>query len=189
MKNSFQNIDAAYIVGIAIGDGNLSNPNKRAVRLRVTCDAKYPKLIEHIRGIIEKILPFNKVSLVKRKESCVDISCYSNHLEEILGWKVGTKYSQQVNIPNWISKNKKYTITCLRGLFQTDGSIYKDREYTYVNFTTNILPLAETVAKQVEKLGYKPQLRKVNHANKTKYVIRISKDVESFIGKINLWKE
>lgn len=30
----------AYVIGIAFGDGNLSNPNGRAVRLRVSCDKK-----------------------------------------------------------------------------------------------------------------------------------------------------
>ena len=36
----------AYVIGLAIGDGGLSNPNGRAVRLRITCDIKYPLLIE-----------------------------------------------------------------------------------------------------------------------------------------------
>ena len=40
----------AYVVGVAIGDGNLSNPNGRAVRLRITCDKKYPALIARIRA-------------------------------------------------------------------------------------------------------------------------------------------
>lgn len=35
----------AYVIGVAIGDGNLSNPNGRAVRLRVTWDTKYPALL------------------------------------------------------------------------------------------------------------------------------------------------
>lgn len=35
------NTNTAYIIGVAIGDGNLSNSNGRAVRLRVTCDNKY----------------------------------------------------------------------------------------------------------------------------------------------------
>jgi hypothetical protein len=38
----------AYIIGVALGDGDLSNPNGRAVRLRITCDKKYPRLIEHV---------------------------------------------------------------------------------------------------------------------------------------------
>ncbi len=38
----------AYVIGLAIGDGNLSNPNGRAVRLRITCDTKYPRLVGNI---------------------------------------------------------------------------------------------------------------------------------------------
>ena len=47
-KNLVKN-NLAYIIGIALGDGNLSNPNKRAVRLRITCDTGYPGLIENIK--------------------------------------------------------------------------------------------------------------------------------------------
>jgi len=42
----------AYLIGVALGDGNLSNPNGRAVRLRITCDTKYPALIAKIRGAL-----------------------------------------------------------------------------------------------------------------------------------------
>lgn len=66
----------AYVIGIAMGDGNLSNPNGRAVRLRVSCDTKYPKIIKNIIHAIQEVMPLNKVSLIHRKESCVDISCY-----------------------------------------------------------------------------------------------------------------
>ena len=81
----FRDTNAAYIIGIAIGDGNLSNPNGRAVRLRVTCDNKYPALRNKIVRSLQLLLPNNKTSLVFRKSNCVDVSCYSNHFEHILG--------------------------------------------------------------------------------------------------------
>jgi hypothetical protein len=34
----------AYVIGLAIGDGNLSNPSGRAVRLRITCDRGVARL-------------------------------------------------------------------------------------------------------------------------------------------------
>lgn len=49
----------AYIVGVALGDGNLSNPNGRAVRLRITCDAKYPLLSQKIIANLKILLPKN----------------------------------------------------------------------------------------------------------------------------------
>src|SRR3989344_1233893 len=75
----------SYIIGVAIGDGNLSNPSGRAVRLRITCDIKYPNIIKNITQALQEVMPNNKVSVVNKKENCVDISCYSNKWENLLG--------------------------------------------------------------------------------------------------------
>lgn len=179
--------DHAYILGVALGDGNLSNPNGRAIRLRITCDKKYPNLIEHINNKLKCVLPKNKTSFIDRKNA-LDICCYSNKLSDILGWSVGSKKSQNAHIPEWIMKSEKYSRECLRGLLQTDGSIYLDRGYPMVNFTTIIKPLAEDVKNIILFLGYKPQVRYVKHSNKSKYIIRISKNVTEFINEIDLWK-
>lgn len=180
----------AYIVGVAIGDGNLSNPNGRAVRLRVTCDKKYPELIIEISKHLQYLFPKNMVSLVDRK-GCMDISVYSNKLEDLLGWKAkgGSKAKQNVTIPSWILKSKTYTKECLRGLLQSDGSIYNDRGYTMINFTTIIPDLADQVHKLILDLGYKNQLRKAITPKSLKYVIRISKETDLFIKEIKLWKK
>ena len=50
----------AYVIGVAIGDGNLSNPNGRATRLRITCDTSYPAFTAKIRSALERLLPENK---------------------------------------------------------------------------------------------------------------------------------
>lgn len=173
-----------------MGDGNLSNPNGRAVRLRITCDNKYPKLKEHIKKSLSIILPKNKISEIKRT-GCVDVYCYSNTLEKILGWKAkeGSKAKQNISIPKWILNNKTYMKECIRGLIQTDGSIYKDRGYTMVNYTTIIENLGLEYFEGLTQLGYKPQIRNVIYKNKNKYVVRLSKNVEKFINEINLWKE
>lgn len=174
-----------------MGDGNLSNPNGRAVRLRITCDKKYPKLIKYIQNKIKTIFPKNKVSLVDRIYA-TDISCYSNKWEELLGWKAknGSKIKQKVGVPVWIKQDILYIKECLRGLFQTDGSIYLDREYKMVNFTSADYTLIEDVRFMLEKIGFNTKIRTSHNKikNQTKYVIRISKDVEVFIKKINLWK-
>jgi len=180
----------SYIVGVALGDGNLSNPNKRAVRLRITCDKKYPKLIKHIQGKMQTLFPENKVSIVDRKNA-VDISCYSNTWEDILGWKTkgGSKIIQEARVPKWILKNKTYIKECLRGLFQTDGSIYKDRNYKMINFTSASYTIIEDVRYMLDIINFKTKIRKVNENKKVKYVIRISKDTEKLIKIIDLWKE
>lgn len=122
----------AYIIGLAIGDGNLSNPNGRATRLRITCDTKYPNLIKRIVNSVQRLLPENKVGTIKhRMSNALDVYAYSNHFEKLLGWKAmgGSKYIQNVSVPTWIQNKKEYKINCLRGLIETDGAIYEDRRY------------------------------------------------------------
>ncbi|MEI7512995.1 MAG: LAGLIDADG family homing endonuclease [bacterium] len=181
----------SYIIGIAIGDGNLSNPNGRAVRLRVTCDVKYPKLINKISKSIKAIAPNNSVALVFRKQkNAIDVSCYSNDWEKILGWKAkgGSKINQKISVPDWIIKNKEYSKNCLQGLFQTDGSIYKDRKYLTVNFVSHIPSLARKIYEMIEFLGYNPHKQIIEKTKNNKYTIRVSKDINNFIKTIKLTK-
>jgi hypothetical protein len=191
-NDRFNKESLAYITGVAAGDGNLSNPNKRAVRLRITCDKKYKNLIQNIILSIKKILPHNKVSLVNRKDGCVDVSCYSNKWEQLLGWRAdkGSKYKQNISIPPWIKNNKKFTLLCLKGLFETDGSIYFDRKYKMANFVTIIQELSNDVIEMINKIGFKANVQQIKESErqKIKYTIRISKNTEKFIKIININK-
>ncbi len=188
--NKDQNLQS-YVIGLAIGDGNLSNPNGRATRLRITCDKKYPLLLCRIVNSLQELLPDNKVGLVSRKDNCVDVSVYSNHLEKTLGWQAakGSKFIQKVTIPNWVKQNKKYKINCLRGLIETDGSIYLDRSYKMMMFATIIPRLAKDVYEIIISLGFSPHLYKIkkdkgihNSKQKTLYRIRLSKRVTEFLN-------
>lgn len=168
----------------------MSNPNGRAVRLRITCDTKYPNIISDIFNSIHKILPTNKVSVIKRAEEYHDISCYSNQWENILGWKAGngSKFQQKVFVPQWIKNNLHYSKQCLKGLIQTDGSIYYDRGYKMVNFVTIIPTLAQDVVEMINNLGFKCHSYMIATKTKTRYNIRISTNAQKFINKIKLIK-
>jgi DNA-binding transcriptional regulator WhiA len=184
----------SYVIGLAIGDGNLSNPNGRATRLRITCDKKYPHLTKGIIDSLQSLFPQNKVSIALRKEGCLDVSTYSNHLEKLLGWKAkgGSKFKQNVSIPAWINRNRKYKINCLRGLIETDGTIYYDRGYKMVMFRTIIPKLANDFYNTVISLGFEPNIYKLKGVKRNKYNlkqraiynIRLSKDVKNFLDLI-----
>jgi hypothetical protein len=181
----------AYIIGIALGDGNLSNQNGRAIRLRITCDKKYPILIKKITASLKSLLPENKISFFDRG-SCIDISLYSNHWADILNWEwnKGPKDKQNIGVPKWIKEDGKFSKECLRGLLQTDGSIYKDRKYLMVNFVNTCPNLSEDVFKIIKSLGYKPNIQKFIQKNgKIKHTVRLSRDSQKFIKEINFWKK
>lgn len=186
----------SYVIGLAIGDGNLSNPNGRAVRLRITCDKKYPFLLNRIKNVLNLLFPENKVSFINKK-GCIDISIFSNNLEKILGWKAdgGSKFIQKVSVPFWIKEKGEYKINCLRGLIETDGSIYYDRGYKMVIFTTIMPNLAEDVYGMMKSLNFNPRIYKIkpkknkyNYNQQVRYNIRLSKDVDKFIKLIKIDK-
>lgn len=183
----------SYIIGVSLGDGNLSNPNGRATRLRITCDNRYPKIKAEITQSLQVLFPNNRVSVVTGpKDTYCNVSVYSNKLNDFIPWRVGegSKFKQQAAVPAWIKNSKTFSCHCLRGLLQTDGSIYCDRGYIMVNFTNNILPLANDVKYMMEELGYAPKLYKA--AQKSiypKYTVRLSKQVADFIAEINLYKD
>jgi len=185
--NSDKNLQA-YIIGLAIGDGNLSNPNSRAVKLRITCDIKYPNLIQHIIKSLKELLPENKVGVVKLKSNALDVYAYSNHLENLLGWKVGygSKFIQNVSTPGWIKEKDEYKIKYLKGLIETDGSIYMDRGYPMVIFSTIIPKLTNDVNDIIISLGFKPHKYRIpqKHGTPFKYQIRLSKDVQKFLDLV-----
>jgi len=184
LKDYSQKDKLAYLIGLALGDGNLSNPNGRAVRLRITCDKKYPKLIKRVISLLQELFPKNKVSLINRSDSCVDISCYSNKLEKLLGWKAkgGSKIKQNLSIPNWVKNDVNYIKPCLRGLIETDGSVYYDRKYLMVNFVTVIPTLADDFETLVKKLGFVCNTQINNPKTELpKYTIRISRKTKEFI--------
>lgn len=181
----------AYVVGIALGDGNLSNPNGRAYRLRVTCDKRYPLLKNYIASSLKKLFPKNKIGTIHRK-GCTDISLYSNRLPKLLGWKPenGPKDKQNIGVPDWIKKEIGPTKQCLRGLFQTDGSVYKDRGYLMANFVNNSAKLINDVCEMIKKIKHTPNIQVIKKENgKTKHTVRVSINSQNFIKEIGLWKK
>jgi hypothetical protein len=172
-----------------VGDGNLSNPNGRAVRLRITCDIKYPGLIARIAASLQQLLPKNRVSVVRSNGNYVNVSVYSNHLEALLGWRAagGAKHRQGIELPPWICESRRLSIACLRGLIETAGAIYVDRGYPMVIFSTVIPMLAAQVEAMMQRLGYRPHSYKIPQRptpGSFKYQVRLSRNVSAFLALV-----
>lgn len=182
----------AYIVGVALGDGNLSRPNGRATRLRITCDAKYPRLAAEIVSSLTTLFPKNKVSKVERTSTYFDISVYSNTLDSLMPWSVGAgpKKVQVARVPGWIKNDLHLSKACLKGLLQTDGCIYQDRGYQMLSFTNNTRELAEDVQEIFEKMGVHPRFASVNNGGFQKFSVRLARaeEVKRVITILSLHK-
>ena len=84
---------------------------------------------------------------------------------EKLGLKQGNKIKQQVDIPNWIKRNKGYSVSCVRGLIDTDGSVFNHRykvggkyySYKKLAFTSYSQPLRQSVFNVLKNKGLSPR--------------------------------
>ena len=108
----------------------------------------------------------------------------------MMPWQVGkgTKQMQQVRVPEWIKDDPIYTAECLRGLLQTDGSMYRDRGYLMVNFTNHSFPLARDVYEMLITLGFRPTLSTASVSPNKKYTVRIARNSDQLIKRISLYK-
>lgn len=105
-------------------------------------------------------------------------------------WQVGkgTKIDQSAHVPDWIKIDSEFSKHCLKGLIQTDGSIYKDRGYTMVHFSNCIPELSDDVYSMIKYLGWNPRQYRIQTTNRPKYIVRLSKNTDSFLKVLQIVK-
>ena len=89
------------------------------------------------------------------------------------------KVRGQVNIPNWIFTSNDFMRHALRGLIDTDGSIYKLKFGIQISFTNFSKPLLSGVRNISKKLGFHPS--KISGA---RFYLTKREDISKFIKEI-----
>ncbi len=128
----------AEFYGVMLGDGNSHKVNfyksrnyKRGVyRIRIVGDANLDKsyLVHYVKPLIEGLFSIDVLVGRFKNTNAMYLESYSLELVDFLekkGFKPGNKIKNKLEIPKWIKDNKKYLISCIRGLYDTDGSVYK----------------------------------------------------------------
>jgi hypothetical protein len=153
--------ELAEFCGIMLGDGGISK-YQVAVTLHSVDDKEYSvfvsDLIEKLFGIFPgcyKRISAQAITLVVSRIKLVEF------LTEICGLKSGNKIIQSADMPDWIKENTDFKIACVRGLVDTDGSVFthryisKDKEYTYkkLSFTSMSEPLLHSVLDTLQEIG------------------------------------
>lgn len=168
-KNRVEKIEknerTAEFIGVLLGDGNLTDfsyeTDERYVtnyRIKVTVNEKERLLIEKVKELFYDISGKEPSIYDVKGDKGYDIIVYSKDLiEELkkLGLKPGNKVKNQIGVPDWIKNDEKYIKNCLRGLIDTDGTIYtRGRDgYKVVQFKNRSEPLLNDFAKMCEDLG------------------------------------
>ncbi len=160
-----KSIELAEFIGTMMGDGGMSR-YQAAITLHHIDDREY---IDIVMGRIQRLFKI-KPSLYHIPKSSVFNIVISRagivtYLHS-LGLPIGNKVRQQFDIPDWIKGNKKYVIACVRGLVDTDGSVFthsykvKGKWYHYkkLSFCSRSQPLQYSVAKVLTDLGMRARI-------------------------------
>src|SRR3989338_6942680 len=157
--------DLAEFLGLVMGDGGISH-YQVVITLHHIDDLAYSAFV--IR-LMRKLFGVRPRIYHRPKDSINDIVLSRRELVEFLhelGLPIGNKVKQQFDIPDWIKRNKTFAVACVRGLIDTDGSVFthsyvvngKRYYYKKLSFTTRSAPLQISVAKILADLGMSPHL-------------------------------
>lgn len=121
------NSELAEIFGIINGDGHIDKEGREICIVGNALEADY---FNYLKDIFER--NFNlKFTMFKMRPTALKLRVYSKGLVEILvknyGFPFGHK-TGKLSIPKHVFKSKEFLISYIRGLFDTDGSIYVRRK-------------------------------------------------------------
>lgn len=112
-----------YLLGMYLGDGCLSKHNRGVFRLRITLDAKYPRVISETEDALRQILPDNIIGRTPRADNCLEVNAYSKALPCFFPQHgPGKKHERRIVLADWQSRLvDRWPDALLRGLIHSDG--------------------------------------------------------------------
>jgi len=113
----------------------------------------------------------------------VFIRLYSKEVVNSLkkaGLRSGDKTENQVSVPPWIFEQEEFVVPCLRGLVDTDGSIYERKSGDIVvNFKNKSKPLLKDFKQLCSILNIE-----TSSAGEDAVQIASQEDVQKFISRV-----
>ncbi|MCX4551730.1 helix-turn-helix domain containing protein [Streptomyces sp. NBC_01387] len=123
----------AYLLGLYLGDGCVSQHPRGGFYLRITCTDTWPGLITKCREAIKTVRPEDSVSVLQR-QGCVSVSSYSRHWPCLFPQHgPGKKHERTIALTPWqltIVDGQPWDF--IRGLIHSDGC-------RVTNWTTRIV--------------------------------------------------
>ena len=123
----------AELVGIILGDGNIHKfigKKSTSYMVRIAGDSVKDKeyLIDYVKPLCDSLFDIeSQIHLHKsHKEMFINLnSKLIVEFFELMGLTCGDKIVNQITIPPWIQVSLLFLKACIRGLVDTDGSIYE----------------------------------------------------------------
>jgi len=113
----------AYLLGAYLGDGWIWEAREGLFQLRISCDLKYPDIIDEVATHIVIVRGVDKVGFAMR-EGCVDVNAYWKHWACVFPQHgPGRKHERRIRFQPWQRRIVEVHPTALiRGLIHSDGN-------------------------------------------------------------------
>lgn len=164
----------AELIGIILGDGHITK-----TQVTVTLGTK-DEYAPYVSELMRKLFNSKPKTLITKRGDQVVYFGSSVAVKWFL--KQGMAYNKtkaQVKIPEWVFKKQIYLKSVLRGLIDTDGSVYRLRNGVQISFSNLSKPLLADVRQAFLKLKFSPSKVSVHSV----YLTRKS-DVNKYIIEI-----
>lgn len=186
IKRPSRSVELAKFIGIMLGDGGIRSKYQLTVSFNYKTDREFAK---YVTGLIKRLFAVKYVILKRKGSLGADIVVSSARVVDFLlkqGLKVGNKIKNQVDIPEWIKRNDEFKKACLRGLVDTDGSLYCHRykvnnkwyEYLKLDFTSCSKPLIRSAYVIFSNLGISASLKGVH------ITVSAKSEVNRYLAKV-----
>lgn len=149
----------AYLLGLYLGDGCLSEMHRGVYRLRITLDKKYPGIIDECRRTMALVLP-NKVGKIDRP-GCLEVYSDSKHWSCLFPQHGrGPKHLRPIALSAWQYEiaMTRFPYLLLRGLILSDGWRGTNRiagryEYSQYQFSNRSADIRELFKEACRRMG------------------------------------
>lgn len=176
----------AEFVGLMLGDGGIRNRWQAAIAFNGRADHAHAKWIYQLIRELFSIAPFYSFG---KEPGAANLVMSSVALVEFLvaqGVPNGHKIRNGVAVPAWILENPSYRKACVRGLMDTDGSVYPHRyrvngvdyQYPKMCFASASPHLLENVRSILAEIGYHPRV------NRRCLYLERQEDVDRYFSEI-----
>lgn len=186
IRKPVPSVDLAEFLGIMIGDGGITK-YQASIALNMRDDEAYAV---YVRKLASQLFGIPATKVDRRKANCTVINLSSIelvHYLNTLGLPTGDKIRAGLDIPSWIKTEQELVKACLRGIFDTDGSIFlethniRERVYSYprMSFVSASEPLRESICDALQRLGFDARIHMERSVNLERFT-----DIEKYFRMI-----
>ncbi len=182
----------AEIVGIMLGDGCLYKEKRRNRYQTIICFHKEEKdYLKHVKNLFEEYFRYKFcITEIKHEMLLRNSSFFVGKSLIDSGLSSGNKVDNESIIPSWIFQDKRLIIEVIRGLFDTDGCVYRKYDnYAQIHFKFGCPELTESLHSAIKEMGFNPtRIQKGYNKDKRtyfwKFYLSRQNEIENFFGEI-----